>query len=126
MKARIRRHLGQSDFVAIVGDIFSYARLLHSTHAEILDMREERIFTHVSWLHLPGYSRSYVMGYMRARFEEHERSLVWTHVLNGVRVASRSFPDSRLREINPDDSRHCYLMPDGSFKVYFEPKKDPS
>jgi hypothetical protein len=71
-----------------------------------------------TWQAMNYYQRAGCHGISDAMSDLVWKPLVWTHVLDGKRVLSRSFPDERLHDINTDESAHCYVTPEGKLMPF--------
>jgi hypothetical protein len=89
------------------------------THETILKKRSD-LMSSGTWEAMDSYNSAKCMGISDVLSDLLWKELVWTHVLDGKRVLSKSFPDDRIRDIDTDESAHCYVSPEGKLVPFRE------
>lgn len=82
--------------------------------AELCILRSEP-----SWMKLPKYWHIRLDGAVEVLFKTLHNNLVYTHIVNSVRVPHKEVPDNQLRGLNTKYSAHCYVI-DGRYIPFSE------
>ena len=89
----------QRNFLGILREIYSVARISGATHDAILYELDNRLHKAEAWERVPQWVRSHVGGYYaRLREEIYERHLVFRHFFEGRYVDAKDIPSGRLKD----------------------------
>lgn len=96
-------------FKSAINSTFREGKL---THAEIIDSLDRRVYSHAKFAKLTIRDRSYLRGYIDAKFDFQWTLVEWVHWYDGVFVGKNppfgpSFDSSKL------ESAHCYKETEG-------------
>ena len=87
--------------MARIGDIFTFARLAHHTHEEIMDRVHTQVTSDPAWRRLPSYELGYLTARIDAEYEHVWRSLEWRIFYRGAYLPGA--PGSARPEIPAGD-----------------------
>jgi hypothetical protein len=89
--------------------VYQDAPVKGTTHEKILEHRLAMMDSK-AWKDLPYHWHARLNGVNDVLFTTLSNGLIWTHVLDGVRVRCKEVPDNRLRDLDMEQSAHCYLI----------------
>lgn len=89
-------------------DIYSAARVYHSTHAQILERLGAEVYRSRDWEKLTPYYRGMYHGALRILAKGLYRDLAWRVYLDGALVKSEDVPKGRWCDVVADKGAHVW------------------